>query len=61
MNNNYGIAWTGLTQAQAQQIDALARQVMQGQAKLDAYIKQHNRPHLVARRWLRMQLIRLFN
>jgi hypothetical protein len=61
MSNKCGVILTDLTPEQAQQINALARQVRQGQAKLDAYIKQHNRPHLVARRWLRMQLIRLFN
>jgi hypothetical protein len=61
MKHNYSVAWTDLTREQAQQIDALARQVKQGQAKLDAYIKQQNKPHLVARRWLKMQLIRLFN
>jgi hypothetical protein len=46
---------------QAQQIEALALAIDKGQAKIDAYIKQQNKPHLVARRWLRMQLIRLFN
>lgn len=46
---------------QAQQIEAFALAIEQGQAKLDAYIKQQNKSHLVARRWLRMQLIRLFN
>jgi hypothetical protein len=46
---------------QAQQIEALALAIDEGQAKIDAYIKQQNKPHLVARRWLRMQLIRLFN
>jgi hypothetical protein len=61
MSNKCGVILTDLTPEQAQQINALARQVRQGQAKLDAYIKQQNRPHLVARRWLRMQLIRLFN
>ncbi len=61
MNNNCGIILTGLTPEQAQQIGALAEQVKQGQAKLDAYIKRHNRPHLVARRWLKMQLIRWLN
>jgi hypothetical protein len=61
MSNKCGVILTDLTPEQAQQINALARQVMQGQVKLDAYIKQQNRPHLVARRWLRMQLIRLFN
>ena len=55
------VIWSDLTFEQAQQIDALARQVKQGQAKLDAYIKQQNKPHLVARRWLKMQLIRLLN
>ena len=45
----------------AKDIDALALAIAQGQAKIDAYIKQQNKPHLVARRWLRMQLIRLFN
>ncbi len=43
------------------QIALLAIQIDEGQARLDAYIKQQNKPHLVARRWLRMQLIRLFN
>jgi hypothetical protein len=61
MNNNHMVIWSNLTLEQAQQIDALARQVKQGQAKLDAYIKQQNKPHLVARRWLKMQLIRLLN
>jgi hypothetical protein len=61
MSNKCGVILTDLTPEQAQQINALARQVRQGQAKLDAYIKQQNKPHLVARRWLRMQLIRLFN
>ena len=61
MKRNYGIIETNLTREQADQIGELVRQVRQGQAKLDAYIKQQNRPHLVARRWLRMQLIRLFN
>jgi hypothetical protein len=61
MKQNYGIIETNLTRDQAKQIGALIAQVRQGQAKLDAYIKQQNRPHLVARRWLRMQLIRLFN
>ena len=46
---------------QAQQIDALALAIDEGQAKIDAYIKQQNKPHLVARRWLRMQLIRWLN
>ena len=46
---------------QAQQIDALALAIDKGQAKIDAYIKQQNKPHLVARRWLRMQLIRWLN
>jgi hypothetical protein len=44
---------------QAQQIEALALAIDKGQAKIDAYIKQHNKPHLVARRWLIMRLIRL--
>jgi hypothetical protein len=61
MSKKCGVILTDLTPEQAQQINALARQVRQGQAKLDAYIKQHNRPHLVAMRWLRMQLIRLLN
>ncbi len=61
MSKKCGVIFTDLTPEQAQQINALARQVMQGQAKLDAYIKQQNKPHLVARRWLRMQLIRLLN
>jgi hypothetical protein len=61
MSKKCGVIFTDLTPEQAQQINALARQVMQGQAKLDAYIKKQNRPHLVARRWLKMQLIRLFN
>jgi hypothetical protein len=42
----------------AKDIYALALAIDKGQAKLDAYIKQQNKPHLVARRWLRMQLIR---
>jgi hypothetical protein len=46
---------------QAQQIEALALAIDEGQAKIDAYIKQQNKPHLVARRWLRMQLIRWLN
>lgn len=46
---------------QTEQIDALALAIKQGQPKIEAYIKQQNRPHLVARRWLRMQLIRLLN
>ena len=61
MERNFGIIETNLTREQAEQIGELVRQVRQGQAKLDAYIKQQNKPHLVARRWLRMQLIRLFN
>ena len=61
MQNNHIVIETNLTRDQAKQIGELVRQVRQGQAKLDAYIKQHNKPHLVARRWLRMQLIRLFN
>lgn len=61
MKRNYSVAWTGLTLEQAQQVNAFALAVEQGQAHIDAYIKQQNRPHLVARRWLRMQLIRLFN
>jgi hypothetical protein len=61
MSNKCGVILTDLTPEQAQQINALARQVRQGQTKLDAYIKKQNGPHLVARRWLRMQLIRLFN
>lgn len=61
MNNNHMVIWSELTLEQAQQINALARQVKQGQAKLDAYIKRYNRPHLVTMRWLRMQLIRLLN
>jgi hypothetical protein len=44
---------------QAQQIEALALAIDEGQAKIDAYIKQQNKPHLVARRWLIMRLIRL--
>jgi hypothetical protein len=47
MNNEQGAIHIRLTQAQAD--------------KIDAYIKQQNKPHLVARRWLKMQLIRLFN
>ena len=39
-------------------IDALALAIDQGQAKLDAYIRQENKLHLVTIRWLRMQLIR---
>ena len=46
---------------QAQQIEALALAIDEGQAKIDAYIKQQNKPHLVARRWLRMQLIHWLN
>jgi len=46
---------------QAQQIDALALAIKQGQPKIEAYIKQQNKPHLVARRWIRQQLIRLLN
>jgi hypothetical protein len=61
MKQNYGIIETNLTRDQAKQIGELVRQVRQGQAKLDAYIKQQNKPHLVATRWLKMQLIRLFN
>ena len=61
MKRNYGIIETNLTREQADQIGELVRQVRQGQAKLDAYIKDHNKPRLVARRWLKMQLIRLFN
>ncbi len=61
MERNYGIIETNLTRDQADQIGDLVRQVRQGQAKLDAYIKDHNKPRLVARRWLKMQLIRLFN
>jgi hypothetical protein len=45
----------------AKDIDALALAIDEGQAKLDAYIKQQNKPHLVARRWLKMQLIRWLN
>ena len=45
----------------AKDIDALALAIDKGQAKLDAYIKQQNKPYLVARRWLRMQLIRWLN
>ena len=45
----------------AKDIDALALAIDKGQAKLDAYIKEQNKPRLVASRWLRMQLIRLFN
>ena len=44
---------------QAQQIEALALAIDQGQARIDAFIKQQNRPTLVARRWLVMRLIRL--
>ncbi len=55
------VIWGDLTLEQAQQINALALAIKQGQPKIDAYIKQQNKPHLVARRWLRMQLIRLFN
>jgi hypothetical protein len=61
MKRNYGIIETNLTRDQAKQIGALIAQVRQGQAKLDAYIKQQNKPHLVATRWLKMRLIRLFN
>lgn len=61
MNNNHIVTWSNLTLEQAQQINEFALAIRQGQAKLDAYIKQQNRPHLVARRWLRMQLIRLLN
>jgi hypothetical protein len=59
MQHNHIIIETNLTRDQAKQIGELVRQVRQGQAKLDAYIKRHNRPHLVARRWLKMRLIRL--
>ena len=61
MQDNHIIIETNLTRDQAKQIGALIAQVRQGQAKLDAYIKRHNRPHLVARRWLKMQLIRWLN
>jgi hypothetical protein len=61
MKRNHSVAWTDLTLEQAEQINAFALAVNQGQARIDAYIKQQNKPHLVARRWLRMQLIRLFN
>jgi hypothetical protein len=61
MKHNYSVAWTDLTREQAQQIDALALAIKQGQPKIDAYIKQQNKPHLVARRWIRRQLIRLLN
>lgn len=61
MNNNHMVIWSELTLEQAQQIDALALAIKQGQPKIDAYIKRYNRPHLVAMRWLRMQLIRLLN
>jgi hypothetical protein len=58
MSNNHIIIETNLTPEQADQISKLARQVRQGQAKLNAYIREQNKPHLVARRWLKMQLIR---
>jgi hypothetical protein len=61
MNNNHMVFWGDLTVEQAQQINALALAIKQGQPKIDAYIKQQNKPHLVARRWIRMQLIRLLN
>ena len=44
---------------QTQQIEALALAIEQGQARIDAFIKQQNKPHLVVRRWLVMRLIRL--
>lgn len=59
MKRNHSVTWTGLTIEQAQQIDALALAIKQGQPKIDAYIKQQNKPHLVARRWIRRQLARL--
>jgi hypothetical protein len=61
MNKKHMAIWTDLTPEEAQQINALALAIKQGQPKIDAYIKRYNRPHLVAMRWLRMQLIRLLN
>jgi hypothetical protein len=66
MTKETGIMLTRLTQEQAAQINAYAREVRLGQARLDAYIKREyikrqNRPHLIAYRWLRLRLIWLFN
>jgi hypothetical protein len=66
MTKETGIILTSLTPDQARQINAYAREVRLGQARLDAYIKREyikrqNRFHLVAYRWLRQCLIRLCN
>ncbi len=66
MTKQTGIMLTRLTQEQAAQINAYAREVRLGQARLDAYIrreyiKRQNRQHLIAYRWLRQCLIRLCN
>ncbi len=66
MTKETSLVLTRLTPDQADQINAYAREVRQGQARLDAYIKREyikrqNRPHLVAYRWLRLRLIWLFN
>jgi hypothetical protein len=66
MTKETSLVLTQLTQEQAAQVNAYAREVRLGQARLDAYIKREyikrqNRPHLIAYRWLRLRLIWLFN
>lgn len=62
------IVHTHLTQEQSQAIADLSAKLSdleQQKHKFErvrlAHIARLNRPHLVVRRWIRMQLIRLFN
>lgn len=50
-----------LSPASAKQVQARLARIAKLEAERARLIASMNRPHMVAKRWIRMQLVRLFN